>query len=303
MATSPSLSIGWDLYRSFLGVLQEGSLSAAARALGIAQPTVGRHIAALERDLQLTLFVRSQTGLVPTEAARSLQSYAEQMANTASTLARVAASQGEGVGGVVRVTASEIVGVEVLPEIFAGIRNDHPGLQLELALSNLPQDLLHREADIAVRMFRPRQAQLIAVKIGEVEVGLHATQAYLDRSGVPLTVSELAGHSLVGFDAPSDFIRQTLKLLPRQFQREHYVLRSDSDLAQLAMIRAGCGIGACQVPLAQRSPVLMRLLADEFAFKLDLWVTMHQDLRNSRPHREAFDGLRAGLQAYLPLVL
>ena len=299
MTNSTPLTIGWDLYRSFLGVLQEGSLSAAARSLGITQPTVGRHIAALERELKLTLFVRSQTGLVPTEAARSLQSYAEQMANTASTLARVAASHGEGIGGVVRVTASEIVGVEVLPEIFARLRDDHPGLQLELALSNLPQDLLHREADIAVRMFRPRQAQLIAVNMGEVEVGLYATRGYLDRKGVPGALSDLSGHSLVGFDAPSDFVRQTLKLLPREFQRENYVLRSDSDLAQLAMIRAGCGIGACQRPLAARSPALVPVLADVFLFKMDVWVTMHQDLRNSRPHRAAFDGLRAGLQDYL----
>ena len=299
MTPSTAPSIGWELYRSFLGVLQEGSLSAAARTLGITQPTVGRHIEALERALKLTLFIRSQTGLVPTEAARSLQSYAEQMANTASTLARVAASQGEGVRGVVRVTASEVVGVEVLPPIIATLRATAPDLQLEVVLSDVPQDLLHREADIAIRMFAPRQAQLIAVKLGEVEVGLHATAAYLEAKGEPATVSDLVNHTLVGFDTYTDFVRRNLKMLPPQFQREHCALRSDSDLAQLAMVRAGCGIGACQLPLAARSPGLVRVLADVFLFRMEVWVTMHQDLRNSQPHRAVFDGLRAGLRDYI----
>lgn len=290
--------IGWELYRTFLGVLEHGSLSAAARNLGITQPTVGRHIEALEKAFGLTLFIRSQTGLVPTDAAKSLQEYARQMASTAATLARVAAGQGEGIRGVVRITASEIVGVEVLPAIFQELRAAHPDLQIELVLSNLPQDLLQREADIAVRMFRPRQGQLIASKVGEVCVGLYATQDYLERQGTPSNLADLASHSLVGFDAPSDFIRQLLKTLPPQFQREHYALRSDSDLAQLAMIRAGCGIGACQAPLARKQPALRRVLANSFAFNLDFWITMHQDLRNSPPFRATFDALRDGLRNY-----
>src|SRR5262250_3090727 len=152
--------IEWELCRSFLAVLTEGSLSAAARVLDIAQPTVGRHVAALERSLGTPLFTRSQTGLRPMESALSLRTYAEAMSNSVAALERAAASQGTGVRGVVRVTASEVIGVEVLPHIVAQLREVHPDLQVELELNNRMQDLLQREADIAVRMTRPTQRLL-----------------------------------------------------------------------------------------------------------------------------------------------
>ncbi|MCW8128158.1 LysR family transcriptional regulator [Microbulbifer halophilus] len=291
--------IGWELYRSFLGVLREGSLSAAARALGVTQPTVGRHIAALEKSFGLTLFVRSQGGLQPTQAAGSLRVHAEEMAKTAAALQRAAANQGTGVRGVVRVTASEVVGVEVLPAILTRLRNDFPELKLELVLSNRPQDLLHREADIAVRMFRPHQAQLVARRIGEIEVGLHAREDYLGRHGCPDHPQELAANALIGFDQQTDFIRRAARNLPAGFDRERFVLSADSDLAQLAMIRAGAGIGACQVPLASRDRRLVRVLPEHFCLPMETWVTMHEDLRNSAPCRAAFDALATGLQQYL----
>ena len=158
-------NIGWELYRSFLGVLREGSLSGAARALGITQPTAGRHVAALEKALGVVLFTRSQLGLMPTEVALALQTHAEAMESTATSLERAATSQGEGVRGVVRISASEVVGVEVLPPIVARLREAHPALKVELVLTNRVQDLLRREADIAVRMVRPRQEQLVALSL------------------------------------------------------------------------------------------------------------------------------------------
>ncbi|HEV2619102.1 MAG TPA: LysR family transcriptional regulator, partial [Acidobacteriaceae bacterium] len=127
-------TIGWELYRSFLGVLKEGSLSGAARALGITQPTAGRHIAALEEALGVALFTRSQVGLMPTEVALALRSYAEAMESTAASLERTATSQGEGVRGVVRVSASDVIGVEVLPPVVAQLRDRHPDLKVELVL-------------------------------------------------------------------------------------------------------------------------------------------------------------------------
>jgi len=147
--------IGWELYRSFLAVLSEGSLSGAARTLGVAQPTVGRHVEALEKSLNLALFTRSQIGLMPTEAALSLRIYAESMRSTVAALERAAANQGSGVRGTVRVTASDVIGVEVLPPIIARLRDQHPDLAVELVLTDVVQDLLRREADIAVRMVRP----------------------------------------------------------------------------------------------------------------------------------------------------
>ena len=138
--------VGWELYRSFLGVLSQGSLSGAARSLGITQPTVGRHVSALEKSLGLALFTRSQAGLLPTEAALSLRTYAEAMSSTAAALRRAAASHGAGVKGTVRVSASEVIGAEVLPPVLGRLRDQHPQLTIELVLTNRVQDLLRREA-------------------------------------------------------------------------------------------------------------------------------------------------------------
>jgi DNA-binding transcriptional LysR family regulator len=290
--------IGWELYRSFLAVLKEGSLSGAARALGVAQPTVGRHVAALEKSLRLALFTRSQTGLIPTDAALSLRSFAESMQSTAAALERAAASQGAGVRGTVRVTASDVIGVEVLPPIVAALRDSHPDLSVELVLSNRVQDLLRREADIAVRMVRPRQELLVARRIGQIEVGLHAHQRYLARYGTPRSVADLAKHSLIGFDQATAFVRNASKAFAG-WRREAFAIRTDSDLAQLALIRSGAGIGACQVPIARRDDALVRILPKQFSLPLETWVTLHQDLRDSPRCRVTFDALVKGLQRHV----
>ena len=289
--------IGWELYRSFLGVVKEGSLSGAARALGVAQPTVGRHVAALEKALGMALFTRSQTGMLPTEAAQSLQGFAESMQSTAAALERAAASHGTGVRGTVRVTASEVIGVEVLPPIIARLRTQHPDLTVELALTSRVQDLLRREADIAVRMLRPRQELLVARRIGRIELGLHAHQRYLARHGTPRDLADLAEHSLIGFDQMTAFIRNAGKALTG-WHREAFAVRTDSDLAQLALIRAGAGVGVCQVAIAGREAAIVRVLPKQFSLHLETWITMHEDLRNSPRCRVTFDALVSGLQRH-----
>ena len=289
-----NMAIEWELYRSLLGVLREGSLSGAARALGVAQPTVGRHIAALEAALGLVLFTRSQTGLLPTEAALALRRHAETMESTAAALERTAASLGDGVRGVVRVTASEVIGVEVLPPVVAALRERYPELEIELALSNSVQDLLQREADIAVRMLRPRQEQLVARRVGSIEVGLHAHRDYLARHGTPATPDDLAGHTLIGYDQMTPLVRAALDRWP-QFARRSFTVRTDSDLAQLALIRAGAGIGFCQAALARRDPSLLRVLPEAFSLPFETWITMHEDLRHSPRCRVTFDALVAAL--------
>lgn len=290
--------IGWELYRSFLGVMEEGSLSAAARALGVAQPTVGRHVAALEKALGLPLFTRSHSGLAPTDAARSLLGHVETMESTAAALERTAASQGDGVRGVVRVSASEVIGVEALPAIVAELRERHPALAVELVVSNRVQDLLRREADIAVRMTPPRQALLVARRIGRVEVGLHAHRSYLAAHGTPTRASDLAHHALIGFDQETAFVRGAMKSMPG-LRRDTFAMRTDNDLAQLGLIRAGAGIGFCQVALARRSECLVRVLPRQFSLALDTWITMHEDLRNSPRCRVTFDALVKGLQQHI----
>jgi DNA-binding transcriptional LysR family regulator len=289
---------GWELYRSFLAVLREGSLSAAARALGLAQPTLGRHVDALEQALRLALFTRTRDGLAPTEAALQLRPHAEAMAATAAAIRRTASAQGDSMRGTVRITASEVIGAEVLPPILAELRAAHPELVLELVLSNRVEDLLRRDADIAVRMIRPTQEALLARRLGTVEIGLYAQRRYLDRHGVPAHLDDLGGHALIGYDRETSFIR-ALQANGVPLRREMFALRTDSDLAQLAAIRAGFGIGGCQVGLARREPSLVRVLPDAFAIRLETWLAMHEALRATRSCRVTFDALAQGLAAYL----
>ncbi|QCI67485.1 LysR family transcriptional regulator [Phreatobacter stygius] len=288
----------WDLYRTFLAVMDEGSLSGAARTLGLAQPTIGRHVDTLEQALGLELFTRSQHGLAPTDAAVQLRPYAESLAATTAALVRAASGEREAVHGVVRIAASEVIGVEVLPPILTPLRQRYPGLVIELTLSSSAENLIRREADIAVRMFKPRQEALVARHIGRIEVRLHAHRRYLDRAGTPTTVEDLAGHTLIGFDKETAAIRSMSRRVAG-FDRTLFGLRADSDLAQLAMIRAGYGIGGCQIGVAKRDPALVLVVPEAFQLTLDTWVAMHEDLRSSRRCRVVFDALVAGLGDYI----
>ncbi len=295
---------GWELLRTFRSVMATGSLSGASRALGLTQPTAGRHMAALEKSLGLVLFTRSQTGLLPTDAARALLPQAEAMAAAAAALQRVASGQGPSTGaspaivGTVRITASDVVGVEVLPPTLARLREQHPGLVIELMLSNQLQDLLHREADIAVRMTAPRHGALVSRHIGAIEIGLHAHRDYLSRHGTPRNDADLRQHALIGYDRETPFIRAVSKSLGG-LKREHFRLRTDSDLAQLAAVRAGHGIGFCQVGVARRDPALVRVLPRRYTLALDTWLAMHEDLRQHPACLAVFRALVEGLGAYI----
>lgn len=292
------MDANWDWYRAFLGVMQTGSLSGAARALGLTQPTVGRHIDALENALGLKLFMRTHDGYTPSEAARHLLPYAEALAASAAALTRVASSEGDGVRGTVRIAASDVIGVEVLPPILARLREAQPALTIELHLSDHLDNLLQREADIAVRMVRPTQDALVARRIGVVELGLHARRDYLEQYGTPATVEELARHALIGFDRESAFIRSIKGRFPF-LGREQFAFRADSNLAQLAALRAGFGIGICQCALARREPDLVRVLGGAFSIGLDTWLAMHEDVRDSPRCAVTFAALAAGLAAYI----
>lgn len=293
----------WDLYRTFLAVLREGSLSAAARHLGLAQPTVGRHVDALEQAVGQQLFTRSLHGLVPTPAALELGPYAETLQATASALLRTASASAAEVAGTVRVTASEVIGVEVLPPILAALQDTHPGLTVEIVLSNAVEDLLRRDADIAVRMIAPAQEALVAKRVGAVALGLHARRDYLDRYGTPSTPADLSRHRLIGFDRETAIVRRFMAGAEEHglggFTRSRFALRTDSDLAQLALIRAGAGIGFCQVAVARRSPDLIRVLPEVNGLVLDTWVAMHENLRRAPRCRVVFDALVEGLRHHV----
>ena len=285
-----SQAFSWDLYRTFGAVLQEGSLSGAARLLGITQPSVARHIDALEAMLGVSLFVRSARGLSPTDAALELKPHADLLASTSAAFLRTAEGGAGEVRGTIRISASEIVGAVHLPPILTGLRLKHPDLAIELVLSNSADDLLQREADIAIRMFRPTQDALVARSVGAFEIGLHAHPAYLARRGMPGTLDDLRDHDIIGYDVETPALRAFLQPWP-MLQRRAFVLRVDSDVAQLAAIRAGFGIGVCQTSIAAMEPRLTRVLPDAFGADLETWVVMHEDMRTNTRCRVVFDEL------------
>ncbi len=288
---------GWELYRSFLAVMREGSLSAAARALGLTQPSLGRHMRELESTLGVVLFARSPQGLTPTDLAHELVPHAQAMASASAALQRTASAGREEISGAVRISASEVIGAEVLPAILTAFRQRHPGIVIELSLSNQPADILRRDADIAIRMVQPTQEALVARHVGRVELGLFAHQRYLDTYGHPDSLADLARHALIGFDTERPYIR---RMRPQGFPyaREHFAWRTDSDLAALAALRAGFGIAVAQVNLARRDAQLVRLLSSQLSLSMDTWVVMHQDLRQSLRVRRLFEHLAEALGDY-----
>jgi DNA-binding transcriptional LysR family regulator len=288
----------WDHCRSLLAVIDAGSLSGAARALGLAQPTVGRHIEALEQALGAPLFTRSATGLNPTHLALTLEPHARAMAAAAGALVRAAAGDADGERGVIRLTASQIMAVEVLPAILTPFRRDNPGIEIELDATNRQGDLLRRDADIAVRMVRPTQAALTALKVGEARISFFAHRDYIARFGMPRSMDELRRHALISYDRepilPAARAAVNIDITPDLF-----ALRTDSDATQLAFLRAGFGICVMQQALAAREPDLVPVMAEQFSFALETWVVMHEDLKADRRARRLFDHLAAGLRAHL----
>ncbi len=273
-------NLDWNLYRSFLAVLREGSLSGAARALGLTQPSLGRHIDALEQALGTTLFTRAPDGLRPTAMARELQPCAEAMAQASQHAARVASGGEPETRGTVRLTASHIIGGEVLPALLAPFCAQHPHTSIELVLSNASDDLLKREADIAVRMVRPTQQSLVAKRLGRVDVGLFAHQSYVKTRGLPRSPQDIGHHLLIGPDQDT----MTKRLLAQRgfaLKPGDFALRCDSELAQLAALRAGLGIGGCQLGIARQDAALVPVLPDLTLFSLDMWLVTHAGLRTN----------------------
>jgi DNA-binding transcriptional LysR family regulator len=286
----------WDMYQTLLAVLRTGSLSAAARELAISQPTARRHVEALEQALGAVLFTRSATGLLPTEAARAALPLAEEMQAGARALERSLSAQAGPVTGRVRLSASLVMSHEVLPPILAALTVRHPGLSVELSATNAVENLRRRDADIALRVTPPLQDGLVARKLGEVGLGLFASPAYAQTRDLPQVPDDLPAHPLIGEDRGRGF-ETALAAAGIDTGRLRFALCCDNDAVQLEMLRAGAGIGVCQVPLAARYG-LVRVLPG-FRAALPVWLVMHQDLRGVPRVRAVFDHLVDGVAAYL----
>ncbi|NYH12501.1 LysR family transcriptional regulator [Pseudomonas moraviensis] len=287
----------WETQRAFLAVLRTGSLSGAARLLGIAQATARRRIEALEQSVGVSLFIRSPSGLLPTETAKELIGHVEAMALAANAFNRAASADVAQTGGTVRLTVGKLLGVEILPPMLRRLRQQHPQLALELNVSNRLQTLSQQEADVAVRIRRPTEASVVARKVGDLHVGLYATPELLAEQGVPETSEDLRRFSLIGPDRHAgeiEFLRE------RGFDcsAEHTAIRTDDHLAQWAALRAGLGIGVSSRQLAERHG-LVRVLPGDVDFTVDVWIAMHQDMRRVQRVSAVFDGLGADLQAFL----
>lgn len=288
----------WALWRSFSAVVEQGSLSAAARAIGLSQPTIGRHVEALEEALGVPLFERTLTGLKPNATALRLH---EPVALAQAALAQ-AAMMAEGAhgeaAGTVRVTASTVVSNYVLPALLAPIRLRFPAIAIETVPSDSAENLLLREADIAIRMFRPTQLELVTKSLGEIPIVPCAADLYIARRGLPTQLAELAEHDLIGFDR-SDQIIEHARRIGALLRRDNFVLRTDSQTQGWELIRAGLGIGFAQKFLVERTPGMQIIPIDLQIPPLPVWLTTHKELFTSHRIRAIYDALADGLTGYI----
>lgn len=288
----------WALWRSFAAVVADGSLSAAARRIGFSQPTLGRHIEALEQQLGLTLFDRTLQGLKPTETAlRLYQAVSAAEASLAEAMLVAEGSSGS-LEGTVRITASTVVAHYILPALLRPIREEFPGVALEIVPSDSIENLLLRESDIAIRMVRPAQLELIAKRIGELPIVATAHASYLGAHGTPTTVADLASHTLIGLDR-SDLIIAGAKALGITLRRADFALRTDSQTGGWELLKAGLGVGFAQLGLVNDTPGMRTLLPTIRIPPLEVWLTTHRELFLSPRIRAIYDRLAEGLSAYV----
>jgi len=286
----------WTLIQSFLAVAENGSFSAAGRTLNISQPTIGRQIAQLERQLGTPLFRRDNRGHKLTEAGTGLVEHAQAMKAAAARMSLLAAGQSEVLSGVVRITASIVVSHYLLPPILAHIRRQEPEIELEVNPSDATENLLFREADIAVRMYRPTQLDVITRKVGTQKIGLFAAKSYLERRGKPETMADIADHDMVGFDR-SDAIIQGMRENGMEVDRSFFKVRCDNQTVYFEAVRAGCGIGVFPINIASTDPTLVRVLPMVRVPELPIWLTAPEALRTSLRIRRVYDLLAEGLKA------
>lgn len=290
--------IDWALIRSFLAVAEAGSLSAAARQLGASQPTLGRQIRQLEDRLQQVLFQRQPKGLVLTENGAALIGPAQRMRAAMHDVTLTAAGLQTGLSGSVRITASETVSLYILPGILAKLRREQPSIQIDIVSTDSTENLLFREADIALRMYRPEQVELVAKKLGEFRFGLYASREYLDRAGWPGSVAELLKHPLIGYDRNEEILRGMIERgLPAK--REWFALRCDSNPVNWELVRAGCGVGFGLSCNADGDDSIVHLDIPLDLPTLPVWLVTHQSLRHTPRISAVWAALEEGLAPHL----
>lgn len=287
-------NIDWALLRSFLAVVETGSLSAAATRVATTQPTLSRHIRELETVLGVSLFTRSVRGLDPTDVALGLVDDARTMGAAAETLTLKAEGRSQQLAGTVRLAASVIVANLVLPPILANLREAEPNIQIEIVASDLTQNLLRRDADLAIRMVDPTQNSLTARKLGDAPIGLFGAHSYIGRRGRIQTVGDLTTQDVIGFDR-GDAIIKGYAANGLLVTRDDFAMRCDDQMVYWNLLLAGVGLGFAQTLVGGRHPELEQVNIDIRIPPMPVWLVMHEELSSNARIRRVADYLSVAL--------
>jgi len=285
----------WEHLSTFVAVADSGSLTGGAERLGISQPTASRHIQALEEALELILFVRHPRGLTLTDRGAELFTAAREVAERVDALFLRARGAPAALAGAVRISATGPIGVHAMAPSLAALRAELPEITVELTIDDRPTNLSRREADMAARMFRPSQPELVVEHLGELEVGMFARRDYLERQGLPERIEGSSGHTWIGSDRDPTWHRLIGQL---GVQARYFGYRCDNPLAQIQAIGEGVGIGTMHAALAARDNRLVRVLPDLAIAPDEMWLVMHRELRGNAGIRTVFDRLADALREY-----
>ena len=285
-----SVTFDWNRARAFLVTAEEGSLSAAARALGMTQPTLGRQVTALETELGVALFERGGRGLELTPSGLDLLEHVRAMGDSASRLSLAASGQSTSIEGSICITATEMMAAFVLPPILARLRQLEPGIDIELIASNSTSDLKRREADIAVRAFRPTQSDLIARRVRGAKFQLYAASSYLRRLGNPTAPEDLADADFLGIDR-TDLLVGVLGGLGIAVTLRNFPIITENHLVLWELLKHGLGIGFMAEEIGDAEPLVERVLPSLDPIPTETWLVAHRELKTSRRVRTVFDFL------------
>ena len=285
-----SVKFDWNKARAFLVTAEEGSLSAAARALGMAQPTLGRQVDGLEQELGIVLFERVGRGLTLTPSGLELLEHVRDMGEAAGRVSLTALGQSQALEGTICISASETYAAVLLPPIIAKLRKMEPGIQVEIVVANHASDLRRREADIAIRNFRPTEPDLIAKKIGDADAVLYATPDYIAEIGNPTKPYDLRHADFVNMDHGGMMLKG-LNTLGLGLTEANFPLLTESYLVMWELVRQGAAIGILDAHIGNADPVVRRVLPDLEPLVFPIWLVSHRELTTSRRIRRVYDFL------------
>ncbi len=284
------LSFDWNHARALLVTAETGSYSAAAKALGTTQPTIGRQIAALEEQLAVTLIERIGRGVALTDAGLALVEHAREMAESARHFALVASGRSEALEGTVTITASESICVYVLAPVIATLREQYPDIALDVVATGRVTNLREREADVAIRNFRPDDTELVATKLPDERGSFYAVPEYLDKIGRPHAIDDLGHVNFIGFNRTPDYVR-AMAGLGLTMTEAQIVLASDNHVFQWEMTCRGLGVGMNMERIGDTEPRVERAFPDLAPIPIPMWLTSHREVRTSRRVRVVFDAI------------